>query len=164
MQYRSPERYRWSGYAFPGGHIEKGESLHDAVVREILEETGLTITHPKLVGVKNWHTDEGVRYIVFCYKATEFSGQIHSTEEGEISWVDKETLPQLDLAYDMLELLRMMEDEELSSKVVGARVCIKKCFLLCLKCKDRKVDDCHDFIMDCYCCIFSFGLKPFFSF
>ena len=49
------------------------------------------------------------------------------------------------------------------SKPVGARVCIKKCFLLCLKCKDRKVDDCHDFIMDCYCCIFSFGLKPFFS-
>ena len=91
MQYRSPERYRWSGYAFPGGHIEKGESLHDAVVREILEETGLTITHPKLVGVKNWHTDE-----------------------GEISWVDKATLSQLDLAYDMLELMRMMEDEELS--------------------------------------------------
>ena len=47
--------------------------------------------------------------------------------------------------------------------MAGARVCIKKCFLLCLKCKDRKVDDCHDFIMDCYCCIFSFGLKPFFS-
>ena len=46
--------------------------------------------------------------------------------------------------------------------MVGERVCIKKCFLLCLKCKDRKVDDCHDFIMDCYCCIFSFGLKPFF--
>ena len=114
MQYRSPERYRWSGYAFPGGHIEKGESLHDAVVREILEETGLTISHPKLVGVKNWHTDEGIRYIVFCYKATEFSGQIHSTEEGEISWVDKATLSQLDLAYDMLELMRMMEDEELS--------------------------------------------------
>ena len=43
MQYRSSERYLWSGYAFPGGHIEKDESLHDAVVREILEETGLTI-------------------------------------------------------------------------------------------------------------------------
>ena len=53
MQYRSPERNHWSGYAFPGGHIEKGESLHDAVVREILEETGLTISHPRLVGVKN---------------------------------------------------------------------------------------------------------------
>ena len=122
MQYRSPESNHWSGYAFPGGHIEKDESLHDAVVREILEETGLTIHHPKLVGVKNWHTDEGVRYIVFCYKATEFSGQIHSTEEGEISWVDKNALPNLDLAYDMLELLRMMEDEELSEYYYHERI------------------------------------------
>lgn len=122
MQYRSTERNHWSGYAFPGGHIEKGESLHDAVVREILEETGFTIHHPKLVGVKNWHTDEGIRYIVFCYKATEFSGQIHSTEEGEISWVDKDALPKLDLAYDMLELLRMMEDEELSEYYYHERI------------------------------------------
>ena len=122
MQYRSPERNYWSGYAFPGGHIEKGESLHDAVVREILEETGLTIHHPKLVGVKNWHTDDGIRYIVFCYKATEFSGQIHSTEEGEISWVDKDVLSKLDLAYDMLELLRMMEDEELSEYYYHERI------------------------------------------
>lgn len=122
MQYRSPERNHWSGYAFPGGHIEKGESLHDAVVREILEETGFTIHHPKLVGVKNWHTDDGIRYIVFCYKATEFSGQIHSTKEGEISWVDKNALPNLDLAYDMLELLRMMEDEELSEYYYHERI------------------------------------------
>lgn len=91
-------------------------------MREILEETGLTIRHPKLVGVKNWHTDEGIRYIVFCYKATEFSGQIHSTEEGEISWVDKDALPKLDLAYDMLELLRMMEDEELSEYYYHERI------------------------------------------
>ena len=114
MQYRSPERYRWSGYAFPGGHIEKGESLHDSVVREILEETGLTITHPKLVGVKNWHTDEGVRYIVFCYKATEFTGQLRSSDEGEVSWVEKDQLEKLDLSYDMLPLLEVMEDPDLS--------------------------------------------------
>ena len=114
MQYRSPERNHWSGYAFPGGHIEKGESLHDAVVREILEETGLTIRHPKLVGVKNWHTDEGIRYIVFCYKATEFTGQLRSSEEGEVSWVEKDQLEKLDLSYDMLPLLEVMEDPDLS--------------------------------------------------
>ena len=114
MQYRSPERNHWSGYAFPGGHIEKGESLHDAVVREILEETGLTIHHPKLVGVKNWHTDEGIRYIVFCYKATEFTGQLRSSEEGEVSWVEKDQLKKLDLSYDMLPLLEVMEDPDLS--------------------------------------------------
>ena len=112
----------WTGIAFPGGHLEKGEALVPSTIREIKEETGLTISNPQLAAVKNWQLEDGTRYIVFCYKATEFSGQIHSTEEGEISWVDKETLPQLDLAYDMLELLRMMEDEELSEYYYHERI------------------------------------------
>ena len=115
LQYRSPERYKkWSGYAFPGGHIEEGESLVESVIREAYEETGLTIADPKLVAVKDWSLDEGGRYIVFCYKATKFSGQLRSSEEGEVSWVEKDQLDQLDLSYDMLPLLEVMEDPDLS--------------------------------------------------
>lgn len=73
MQYRSPDTNRWSGYAFPGGHVENGESFAESVIREIYEETGLTIQNPQLVGIKNWPLDTGGRYIVVCYKATEFS-------------------------------------------------------------------------------------------
>ena len=115
LQYRSPERYKkWSGYAFPGGHIEEGESIAESVIREVYEETGLTITAPKLVAVKDWEPDEGGRYIVFCYKATRFSGQLRSSEEGEVSWVEKDQLEKLDLSYDMLPLLEVMEDPGLS--------------------------------------------------
>ena len=115
LQYRSPERYKkWSGYAFPGGHIEEGESLVESVIREVYEETGLTITAPKLVAVKDWSLDDGGRYIVFCYKATRFSGQLRSSEEGEVSWVEKDQLEQLDLSYDMLPLLEVIEDPDLS--------------------------------------------------
>ena len=115
LQYRSSERYKkWSGYAFPGGHIEEGESLVESVIREVYEETGLTITAPKLVAVKDWEPDEGGRYIVFCYKATEFTGQLRSSEEGEVSWVEKDQLENLDLSYDMLPLLEVMEDPDLS--------------------------------------------------
>lgn len=115
LQYRSPERYKkWSGYAFPGGHIEEGESLVESVIREVYEETGLTIADPKLVAVKDWEPDEGGRYIVFCYKATRFSGQLRSSEEGEVSWVEKDQLEKLDLSYDMLPLLEVMEDPDLS--------------------------------------------------
>lgn len=115
LQYRSPERYKkWSGYAFPGGHIEEGESIAESVIREVYEETGLTITAPKLVAVKDWEPDEGGRYIVFCYKATEFTGQLRSSEEGEVSWVEKDQLEKLDLSYDMLPLLEVMEDPDLS--------------------------------------------------
>ena len=115
LQYRSPERYKiWSGHAVPGGHIEVGESLAESVFREVYEETGLTIADPKLVAVKDWPLDDGGRYIVFCYKATRFSGQLRSSEEGEVSWVEKDQLDQLDLSYDMLPLLEVMEDPDLS--------------------------------------------------
>ena len=115
LQYRSPERYKkWSGYAFPGGHIEESESLAESVIREVYEETGLTIAAPKLVAVKDWEPDEGGRYIVFCYKATEYTGQLRSSEEGEVSWVEKDQLEKLELSYDMLPLLEVMEDPDLS--------------------------------------------------
>lgn len=114
LQYRSPEKNHWSGYAFPGGHIEEGESLVESVIREIEEETGLTIFNPQLAAVKNWQLENGTRYIVFCYKATEFTGQLRSSEEGEVSWVEKDQLKKLDLSYDMLPLLEVMEDPDLS--------------------------------------------------
>ena len=114
LQYRSPEKNNWSGYAFPGGHIEEGESLVESVIREIKEETGLTISNPQLAAVKNWQLEDGTRYIVFCYKATEFTGQLRSSEEGEVSWVEKDQLEKLDLSYDMLPLLEVMEDADLS--------------------------------------------------
>ena len=114
LQYRSPEKTHWAGYAFPGGHIKEGESLAESVIREVYEETGLTIADPKLVAVKDWPLDDGGRYIVFCYKTTKFSGQLRSSEEGEVSWVEKDQLEQLDLSYDMLPLLEVMEDPDLS--------------------------------------------------
>ena len=57
----------WRGYCFPGGHIEPGESVVDSVIREIKEETGLTICDPKLCGIKQFPI-EGGRYLVFFFK------------------------------------------------------------------------------------------------
>lgn len=122
MQIRDPERYSWSGAALPGGHVEDKESFHDSVVREIYEETGLTIEHPQLVGIKNWHTDEGIRYIVFLYKACAYSGQLRSSEEGQVRWVNRRDLPKMDLAYDMLALLRVFDEPDLSEYFYGDKI------------------------------------------
>ena len=52
----------WGGLTFPGGHVEPGESLVDSIVREMQEETGLTIRHPKLIGSKSWTQKDGIWY------------------------------------------------------------------------------------------------------
>jgi len=114
MQIRDPKRYTWSGAALPGGHIEPHEGLVESVIREVKEETGLTIKNPSLVGMKHWYTKEDERYRVFLYRTSEFTGIIRSTDEGEIKWVARKDLAQMDLAYDMLNLMRVFEEEELS--------------------------------------------------
>lgn len=122
MQIRDPKRYAWSGAALPGGHIEAGESLHEAVVREVQEETGLLIRSPKLVGMKHWHTREGIRYLVFLYRTSDFTGQVRSSEEGEVKWVKRSDVPNMELAYDMLNLLRIFEEEGLSELFYAERL------------------------------------------
>ena len=49
----------WRGYTLPGGHVEPGESFVDAVIREILEETGYTVIRPRLAGVKQFPIENG---------------------------------------------------------------------------------------------------------
>ena len=104
----------WTGIAFPGGHVEEGESFTDAVIREIYEETGLTIKHPKLCGIKNWFCDDGARYIVFLYKTDEFSGELKDSCEGRVFWTEMAKLPEMNLASGMPELIDIYTDENIS--------------------------------------------------
>ena len=104
----------WKGIRFPGGHVEKGEPFTDAVIREVFEETGLTICSPRLCGIKDWTNDDGSRYMVLLYKTDKFSGELRSSEEGQVFWVDLKQLYDMELAQDMAELIKVFCDDDLS--------------------------------------------------
>ena len=103
----------WKGYALPGGHIEPGESIVDAVVREMKEETGLTIKAPRLCGIKQFPI-EGGRYIVFLFETDQFEGELVDSDEGKMYWVKKSELLNVNLVDDFNELIEVMLNDTLT--------------------------------------------------
>ena len=104
----------WPGLCFPGGHVELGESFVESVIREVWEETGLAIENPKLCGTKQFQTRKGERYVVFFYKTDRFSGNLKSSDEGEVFWIPRTDLHKYTLCDDFPDMVRVFEEDDLS--------------------------------------------------
>lgn len=119
----------WQGLTFPGGHVEKKESFVKAIIREVYEETGLTITQPRICGIKQFQTKEEERFVVVLFKTNHFSGVLTSSEEGEMQWAKRDDLSQLNLAEDFMELLQIFDSEDLNEfyykdEAMDCEICI----------------------------------------
>ena len=106
----------WHGWNFPGGHVEQGEFVTPSVIREVREETGLTIENPKLCGIKEFQKEQdGKRFIVFLYAASRFSGELRASDEGDVFWYPLSELKRSkELADGFSEMLPVFTSDEIS--------------------------------------------------
>ncbi len=107
---------KWSGIAFPGGHVENDESFHASVIREIKEETGLIIKNIKLCGVKDWYDKENdIRNVILLYKTKDFEGELlDNTYEGKVFWTKFDNIKNLNTADGFIESLEVFKNDEIN--------------------------------------------------
>ena len=106
----------WKGLSFPGGHVEENESFHDCAVREVKEETGLTVCDLKACGIIHWLNNKTFdRYLVFLYKTTEYSGELISEcDEGRNFWIAVNELRNTPSENQTPQYLPMFEEDKYS--------------------------------------------------
>lgn len=102
----------WSGVALPGGHVESKESFTQAAIREVYEETGLSVQNLKLCGVKQFQQDPETRYVVFLYKTNCYSGTLRSSSEGDVFWIRRDEIDNYPVVDDFEALLRVFEQDD----------------------------------------------------
>jgi len=107
---------KWNGL---GGKFESSETPEECVLREVREESGLEITHPKLHGLVMFPGFKGADWYVFVFTATEFTGELISSPEGELKWIPDEELEFLSLwPSDQYFFRWMREGKFFSAKFV----------------------------------------------
>ena len=98
----------WPGLTFPGGHVEKDETILESVFRAAKEDTALDLLAVKPCGVYEWPWEDGSRYLAFLYKSNKFRGAIKSSKEGEVLLINRNDINKFDLSQDFVELLNIM--------------------------------------------------------
>lgn len=118
---------KWIGI---GGHIEKGESPDECIVRETLEETGLTLNSYKLRGIITFVSDCHNVVYMFLYTSDDFTGKLtNCCTEGDLEWV----------ALDKIKDLALWDGDKIFLSLLSER---KDFFSLKLVYKGEKLVSC----------------------
>ena len=97
----------WPGINFPGGHVENNEDIDCSVIREIKEETGLTLKEVECVGAINWLDEENdIRHLCILYRSNKFEGQLISSNEGEMLWISLKDVDKYPQSIDFDKVLK----------------------------------------------------------
>ncbi|MDO4521715.1 MAG: 8-oxo-dGTP diphosphatase [Eubacteriales bacterium] len=99
---------KWIGV---GGHFEENESPEECLLREVLEETGYTLTSYKYRGIVTFVSGGGVTEYMSLFSADGFEGTPIACDEGELEWVDIEAVWNLNLWEGDKIFFRLMDED-----------------------------------------------------
>lgn len=102
---------KWIGV---GGHAESDEGPEECLLREVKEETGLTLTSYRFRGVVTFISDQCEEPEMMClFHADAFDGELKECDEGDLFWIEKEKVPSLPTwEGDAIFLKLFLEDEK----------------------------------------------------
>lgn len=101
-------RGMWIGV---GGKFEEGETPEECLLREVLEETGLSLTDYKLRGIVTFVSDCWENEYMHLYSAYSFTGTLSDSSEGDLAWVDKIEVEKLPMFLGDKIFLRLIADK-----------------------------------------------------
>ena len=99
---------KWIGV---GGGFEKDESPEECLLREVKEETGLTLDSWRFRGIVTFISDEWETEYMFLFTAGRFHGSLIDCNEGVLEWVDKDRILTLPLWEGDRLFLRLLAEE-----------------------------------------------------
>ena len=99
---------KWIGI---GGKFEDGESPEDCLLREVREESGLTLTHWRYRGVVTFVSDQAETEYMHLFTAHGFEGQLKTCDEGNLEWIDKKKLLELPIWEGDKVFLRLLDED-----------------------------------------------------
>jgi ADP-ribose pyrophosphatase YjhB (NUDIX family) len=99
-------------YAFPGGRVEEGETLDEAVRREVLEETGARVENIALIRaieIVSESDEFAIEFILNVHRAEFVGGEVAAGDDAdEVVWVSVEEMEELPLAGSVLDIARQI--------------------------------------------------------
>ena len=100
----------WPGLTFPGGHVEDDETMYEACIREMKEESGLDVKNLENVGYIEWNDfGDGIRHFSVLFRTNDFSGTIKSSKEGEVFFIKEEDIKKYPLSNDFDKIYELMK-------------------------------------------------------